>query len=132
MCVGELDENNAKLLAELEQTRLSLAEADAGRNSLSVNHGKLEEEYAGLCTAVETLGQEKPLAVAAREAEHKKFQDYRIHHCKRLCELWVYLEKAVNEIGMWCLSYPGREVVSMRLSSGFTKRFMCYRARLRR
>jgi hypothetical protein len=71
--VAELEENNAKLLAELEQTRLALAEADAIRNSLSVNHEKLEEECVGLCAAIETLGQEKAKAVATREAERKKF-----------------------------------------------------------
>jgi hypothetical protein len=54
--VAELEENNAKLLAELKQTHLALVEADAAQNSLSINHRKLEEECAGLCDAVETLG----------------------------------------------------------------------------
>jgi hypothetical protein len=39
---------------------------------LFANHGKLEEECAGLRAAIETLRQEKAGDVAAHEAEHKK------------------------------------------------------------
>jgi hypothetical protein len=38
--VAELEENNAKLLAELEQTRQALVEADSAQNSLSESHTK--------------------------------------------------------------------------------------------
>jgi peptidoglycan hydrolase CwlO-like protein len=38
--VAELEENNAKLLAELEQTRQALVEADSTQNSLSESHTK--------------------------------------------------------------------------------------------
>jgi hypothetical protein len=103
--VAELEENNAKLLAELEQSRLAHAEAETARNSMSMNHGKFEEECAGLHADVETLEQEKAGAVAAHDAEHKKFQDYRVHHHKKLRKLHVNLERAVNEIGMRCLLY---------------------------
>jgi hypothetical protein len=84
------------LLAELEQTRLAHAKAGATQNSLSTNLAKLEEECAGLHATVDTLRQENARAMAAREAERKKFQDYRVHHRKKLRELWVNLEKAVN------------------------------------
>jgi hypothetical protein len=110
--IAELEENNAKLLADLKQTRLAHAEVDAARNSLSVNHGKLEEECAGFRTTVDALEQEKAKAVAARKAEittmRKKIQDYRVHHRKKFHELRVNLEKAVNEIGMRCLLYLGK------------------------
>jgi hypothetical protein len=33
-------------------------------------------------------------------AEQKKFQDYRLGHCRNLRELHVNLEGAVNEIGV--------------------------------
>jgi chromosome segregation ATPase len=128
--VMELGENNAMLLAELEKTRLALAEAETAQNSLSVNHGKLEEECMGLRTVVDTLGHEMARIVAAHEAEHKKFQDYRVHHCKKLCELRVNLEKAVNEIVMRYLPYLGKEVLSVRLSSGLTKKFKRCRVQL--
>jgi hypothetical protein len=109
------------LLAELEQTHLALAEAKATRNSLSVNHGKMEEECAGSHVAVDTLGREKVGAVAAHEAEHKKFQDYHIHHHKKLRELRVHLEKAVNEIGMRCLPYPGKKGAISEIVEWFDK-----------
>jgi hypothetical protein len=128
--VMELGENNAMLLAELEKTRLALAEAETAQNSLSVNHGKLEEECMGLHTVVDTLGHEMARIVAAHEAERKKFQDYRVHHCKKLCELRVNLEKAVNEIVMRYLPYLGKEVLSVRLSSGLTKKFKRCRVQL--
>jgi hypothetical protein len=72
-CIAELDENNSRLLAKLKQSHLAYAEANATRNSLLANHGKLEEECAGLRAAIETLRQEKAGDVAAHEAEHKKF-----------------------------------------------------------
>jgi chromosome segregation ATPase len=63
--VAELEENNAKLLAELEQTRRALAEAKTAWNSLAVSRGKLEEECIVLHATVEALGQDKARAVAA-------------------------------------------------------------------
>jgi hypothetical protein len=54
--VIELDADNAKLLMELKQTRLALAEADATQNPLSLDRRKLEGECADLRVVVETLG----------------------------------------------------------------------------
>jgi hypothetical protein len=45
--MAELEDNNAKLLAELEQAHLVLTEAVVARNSLSVSHERLEEECMG-------------------------------------------------------------------------------------
>jgi hypothetical protein len=53
----ELEDNNARLLAKLEQARLALDEVTAG-NSLSVSHEKLEEECTGLRAAIDALEQE--------------------------------------------------------------------------
>jgi hypothetical protein len=77
-----------------------------------VDYGKLEVECVGLCTAVDMLGQEKAEAVAAHKAEittiHTKFKDYHVHHRKKLHEFRTNLDKAVNEIGVKCLPYPGK------------------------
>jgi 5'-deoxynucleotidase YfbR-like HD superfamily hydrolase len=47
------------------------------------------------------LKQEKTEAEKTHEAEvatiHTKFQDYHVYHRKKLCDLWLNLEKAVNE-----------------------------------
>jgi hypothetical protein len=67
--VVELEMQNSKLLAVLEQTRAAFADVDATQNSLSLAREKLEEECAGLCIIVESLGQEK----AAHEIERKRF-----------------------------------------------------------
>jgi hypothetical protein len=119
------EESNAKLVAELEQTHLVLAEAEAGQNSLSMELGKLEEECAGLRAAVDTLGQQKVKAVADHQAENtttqKKFQDYRVHRHKKLPDLRVNLEKAVNEIGVRCLSYPGKNTTIGEIVEWFDK-----------
>jgi hypothetical protein len=89
--VAVLEEGTAKLLADLEQTRLALAEAKASRNSLSMKHGKLEKDCTGLHAAVDKLGQEKAQAMvdhkAALATEHKIFLDYHVHHRKKLHEL---------------------------------------------
>jgi hypothetical protein len=73
------------LLAELEQSRAALAETETLRSSLSVDYVKLEEECAGLCTAVDTLGLEKTEAVNEVATVHAKFQEYRVCHRKKLC-----------------------------------------------
>jgi hypothetical protein len=57
--VVELEAGDAKLLAELEQARLALIEADAAQNSLSVSHMKLEKECKGLHVLLDTLRHEK-------------------------------------------------------------------------
>jgi hypothetical protein len=67
-CMADLEADNAKLLAQLEQTHLALAEAGAARNSLSLSHRKLEE-CVGLCAAVDTLKQEKAQITTDHEAD---------------------------------------------------------------
>jgi esterase/lipase superfamily enzyme len=82
---------NAKLLSELEQTHVTFAEADATRNSLSLTHGKLEEECTCLRAIARMLGRQKTEAEAARKAKCKRFQNYCIHHRKKLHELQMNL-----------------------------------------
>jgi hypothetical protein len=105
---SKLVTDNSKLLAELGQTHMAFAKADTTQNSLSLTWGKLEEECVGLRAVVESLGQEKAGAKAAHEAKRKRFQDYRIHHRKKLRELRINLEKVMNEIGGRCLPHPGK------------------------
>jgi hypothetical protein len=57
--VAELEADNARLVAELEQTCLALIEADVAQNLLSVNHAELEEDCAWLRTVVDMLTREK-------------------------------------------------------------------------
>jgi hypothetical protein len=125
VCMAEHEDNNAKLLAELEQACLALTEADATQSSLSVSHGKLEGECSGLHAAVDALRQEKAKPAIDHEAEvaatHKKFQDYRVGHRKRLRELHVNLKKAVNEIGVRCLPYPRKNSTIGEVISWFYK-----------
>jgi hypothetical protein len=63
--------------------------------------------------------------VAAHEAEittvHKTFQDYRVRHHKKLCEFWVNLEKEVNENGVRCLPYPGKNSTIGKVVEWFDK-----------
>jgi hypothetical protein len=77
---------------------------------LSASRKNVEQECAELHTTVDALMGENAQLVMDREAEvaatNKKFLNYRIGHCKRLCKLRGDLEKAVNEIGVWCLLYP--------------------------
>jgi hypothetical protein len=59
--------------------------------------------------------------VVAHVSEHKKIRDYRVHHCEKLHELRVNLEIAVNEIGMCCLSYPGKSSTIGEIVEWFNK-----------
>jgi hypothetical protein len=102
--VAELEHANSRLLAGLEQSRLALVKAKTLQNSFSVDYGKLEEEYVGLCATVDTLGQKKAKVVAAYKTEvatiRAKFQEYCVHHRKKLHEFQTNLEGAMNEIGV--------------------------------
>jgi hypothetical protein len=90
--VAELEENNTKLLVELEQTHLVLAEAEAAHNSLSANPGKFQEECASLCTAINTLGREKVEVVAAREAEITTV-------CKKIKTIMLVTARSFTSVG---------------------------------
>jgi hypothetical protein len=72
--VAELEDNNAKLVAELEQ---ALKEAVVAQNSLSMSHEKLEEECTGVRAVVDAFEQEKAKTATDHEAEvaaaHKYF-----------------------------------------------------------
>jgi hypothetical protein len=85
--IPKLEASNAKLLVKVEQARLALAKAEVARDTLYVNHGKLD------------VAQDA-LYVAACEGVHKNFQYYHVRHRKKLHELWVNMEKAMNEIGV--------------------------------
>jgi hypothetical protein len=86
--VMELERVNAELREEVEQARLRTAEAEERQNSLRPGYRKLEDECEGHRATAETLKQEKVKAEVAHEAEattiRTKFQDYRVHHCKKL------------------------------------------------
>jgi regulator of replication initiation timing len=75
--VAELEDNNAKLVAELEQAHQALKEAVVAQNSLSVSHEKLEEECTGVRAVVDAFEQEKAKTATDHEAEvaaaHKYF-----------------------------------------------------------
>jgi seryl-tRNA synthetase len=109
---AELEADNAKLRSELEQAHQASAEADAARSSLCASRDELERECVRLCTGVDALKQEKAKIMTDREAdvalEQKKFWDYRLSHRRKLHDLHVELDKAVNEIGVRCLPYPGK------------------------
>jgi hypothetical protein len=67
--MAELEDNNAKLLAELEQAHLVLTEAVAARNSLSVTNRDWKKNVRGLRAAIDTLEQEKAKTATDHEAE---------------------------------------------------------------
>jgi hypothetical protein len=75
--VVELDADNAKLLMELKQARLALAEVDAAQNSLCASQEKMELECVELRTTVDALkGVNAQLAVdheAEVVAANKKY-----------------------------------------------------------
>jgi hypothetical protein len=71
---------------------------------------------------------------------HTKFQDYHVHHCKKLCDLQFNLEKVVSEFGAGCLPYPGKNSTISNIIGWFdnelkalsativkaNKNFVCY------
>jgi hypothetical protein len=85
----------------------------------------MEQACAGLHTAIDTLKGENAQLVIDHEAEvataNKKFWDYYIGHHKRLRELCGDMEKAVNEIGVWCLSYPPKNSTIGEVITWFDK-----------
>jgi hypothetical protein len=89
-----------------------------------MSHGELEKECAGLHAAVDTLKQEEAQIKTDCELKlrrSKKNQDYCIGHRKRLHELHANLEKAVNEIGLRCLPYPGKSSTISEIIMWFDK-----------
>jgi hypothetical protein len=110
--VTELERANTELRAELEQAWLKIAEVEERQDSLCSDYQKLENECESLHNAAETLKRQKAEAEKTGEAEvatiHTRFQDYRVHHRKKLHDLRFNLEKAVNEFGASCLPYPGK------------------------
>jgi hypothetical protein len=64
--------------------------------------------------------------MVACEAERKKFQDYHIHHCKRLRELWINLENVVNEL-CEIVEWFDKEVQALPgVITKKNKNFLCY------
>jgi hypothetical protein len=70
----------------------------------------MERECLKLHSEVDVLKQEKAQALTDCEtnlvAEEKMFRDYHVSHHRKLHDLRVELEGAVNEIGVKCLPYP--------------------------
>jgi hypothetical protein len=101
--VAELEIDNARLWTELKGARQALVEPNATQSLLSVSWEELEPECAGLHAAVDGLTQEKAQIMTYREAdvaaEQKKFWDYCLGSRRKLHDLLVILEGAVNEIG---------------------------------
>jgi hypothetical protein len=54
--------------------------------------------------------------------EQKKFQDYCLGHRRQLCELRVNSERAVNEISVRCLPYPGKSSTMGEIIAWFDKK----------
>jgi hypothetical protein len=123
-----LEADNANLHSELEQGRRALVEAESVWDSLSVGWTVMEQECVKLRAGMDALNQEKAKIMADRETklatEEKKFQDYRVRHRKKLHDLRVVLERAMNEIGTRCLRIPQRAVLSTRSPRGLPRRFM--------
>jgi hypothetical protein len=111
--VLELERANAELRTELEQAGLKIVETKACENSLRSSYTRLEDECEILHDAAEALKWEKAEAETARKTEVAavctKFQEYCVHHRKKLRDLRFHLEKAVNEFGAGCLPYPGKK-----------------------
>jgi hypothetical protein len=53
-------------------------------------------------------GHEKTEAVNEVTTIHMKFHEYRVRHSKKLHKFHAKLEAVINEIGLKCLSYPGK------------------------
>jgi hypothetical protein len=65
---AKLEDEDAKLLEEVEQAHLGLTEADVARSSLTTSNGKLEEECVELHVAVDVVRQEKGKTATNHEA----------------------------------------------------------------
>jgi hypothetical protein len=82
------------------------------QGSLRSGYERLENECESLRNAAETLKRERAEAEKTCEDEVvaicTRFQNYRMHHCKKLHDLHFNLEKAVSEFGALCLRYPGK------------------------
>jgi hypothetical protein len=111
--VLELERATAELRTELEQAGLKIVETKACENSLRSSYTRLEDECEILHDAAEALKWEKAEAETARKTEVAavctKFQEYCVHHRKKLRDLRFHLEKAVNEFGAGCLPYTGKK-----------------------
>jgi chromosome segregation ATPase len=101
------------LRAELEQARLKIAEVEERQSSLRSGYTRLENDCESLCSAAKSLKQEKVEAKKTHEIEvtaiRTRFQDYRVHHRKKLHDLRFSMEKVVNEFSAVCLPYPGKK-----------------------
>jgi c-di-GMP-binding flagellar brake protein YcgR len=95
---------------KLEQARIKIAEVEEHQNSLRSGYVKLENECDNLHSIAETLKQEKVKTNKTHEAKVamicSRFQDYRVHHRKKLHDLCFNLESAMNEFSAQCLPYP--------------------------
>jgi hypothetical protein len=120
-----LEDDNARLCSELEQAYQALVEADFAQNSLSVSQDEVEWECVMLRVDVDALKQSHAKIVTDHEAdltvEKKKFWDYRLSHRRKLHDLRVELEGAVNEIGTRCMPYPKKGITIGEIIMWFTK-----------
>jgi hypothetical protein len=70
----------------------------------------MEQECVKLRIDMDILDQKRTKIAADSETKlavaEKEFRDYRISHHRKLHDLHVELERAMNEIGMRCLPYP--------------------------
>jgi chromosome segregation ATPase len=115
--VIELERANAELRAEFKQSQIKIEEVEERQGSLRSGYTKLENQCENLHSVAEALKEQKAEAERAQitqvTAAHTRFQDYRVHHCKKLCCLQLNLEKVVNEFGAACLPYPGKVAPSV-------------------
>jgi predicted nuclease with TOPRIM domain len=107
--VMEHERANAELRADLKQAQLKIAEVEERQCSLRSGYTKLESECDGLHNAAEALKLEKAVAEKDRNAIHHRFQDYHVHHHKKISDLRFNLEKA----------YPGKNMTISNIIGWF-------------
>jgi hypothetical protein len=75
-----------------------------------VSHNQIEQECVKLSADMDALKQEKAKIMSDHKtelaAEQKFFWAYRVSHRKKLHDLCMELERAINDIGARCLLYP--------------------------
>jgi hypothetical protein len=92
---------------------------------MSTSQTAIEQECVKLCTGMDAHEQENAKIAADSEARveaaEKKFCDYRISHRRKLHDLHVELEGAMNEIGVRCMLYPEKGSTIGVITAWFTQ-----------
>jgi uncharacterized ubiquitin-like protein YukD len=120
-----VEADNASFRSELKQACRALVEAESARDMLSTSLTAMEQECVKLRVGMDTLEQEKTKIAVDSEAQlvasEKKFCDYQISQRKKLHDLRMELEHAMNEIGVRCLPYPSKGSTIGAFTAWFTQ-----------